>query len=197
MGPVADDRTQGEEQVQQTMAMMSAMKTYFQQSLRILEDFERSSSNNCNSNSSRTAPTAALRLVQSPTTPILQTTPTRLSQNLRSPIDYSAQSSARSSPLRMTAPQHVKPFGSSTPNLAIAPKPPMPLLINKPQLQQQNTQKKCAALYNFAKEQDGDLAFETGDMIQIIKDSDEWWEGMNLRTGKTGIFPANYVKIII
>ncbi|CAI4063523.1 Ysc84p SKDI_08G0580 [Saccharomyces kudriavzevii IFO 1802] len=52
------------------------------------------------------------------------------------------------------------------------------------------------ALYNFAGEQPGDLAFKKGDAISILKKSDsqnDWWTGRI--NGKEGIFPANYVRV--
>ena len=52
------------------------------------------------------------------------------------------------------------------------------------------------ALYTFKGEQDGDLPFKKGDVINIIKKtetSDDWWSGKC--NGQEGIFPANYVKL--
>nr|2A08_A Chain A, Hypothetical 41.8 kDa protein in SPO13-ARG4 intergenic region [Saccharomyces cerevisiae]2A08_B Chain B, Hypothetical 41.8 kDa protein in SPO13-ARG4 intergenic region [Saccharomyces cerevisiae] len=54
----------------------------------------------------------------------------------------------------------------------------------------------AVALYNFAGEQPGDLAFKKGDVITILKKSDsqnDWWTGRT--NGKEGIFPANYVRV--
>ena len=54
----------------------------------------------------------------------------------------------------------------------------------------------AVALYNFAGEQSGDLAFKKGDVISILKKSDsqnDWWTGR--ANGKEGIFPANYVRV--
>ncbi|ORE03343.1 DUF500-domain-containing protein [Rhizopus microsporus var. microsporus] len=53
------------------------------------------------------------------------------------------------------------------------------------------------ALFNFKGEQEGDLAFQKGDIITIIKRSDtqnDWWTGR--LNGKEGIFPANFVEDI-
>jgi len=52
------------------------------------------------------------------------------------------------------------------------------------------------ALYPFAGQNEGDLSFEEGDRIKVLKKTDsteDWWEG-EVR-GLTGSFPANYVKI--
>lgn len=47
------------------------------------------------------------------------------------------------------------------------------------------------ALYNFTAEEDDELGFSAGDVIEVLDCSDEsWWKG-RLR-GKSGLFPANY-----
>lgn len=56
---------------------------------------------------------------------------------------------------------------------------------------------QAIALYTFKGEQNGDLPFNKGDVIDILKKSetsDDWWTGRN--NGTTGIFPANYVQLI-
>ncbi|RKF72833.1 Regulator of cytoskeleton and endocytosis [Golovinomyces cichoracearum] len=51
------------------------------------------------------------------------------------------------------------------------------------------------ALYSFEGQNEGDLSFQEGDVIKVVKktaSSDDWWEG-TLR-GIQGSFPANYCK---
>uniref|UniRef100_A0A8C6WXW0 Osteoclast-stimulating factor 1 n=1 Tax=Neogobius melanostomus TaxID=47308 RepID=A0A8C6WXW0_9GOBI len=49
------------------------------------------------------------------------------------------------------------------------------------------------ALYDFAAEEDDELAFKAGDIIEVLDRSDpSWWTG-KLR-GKSGLFPANYTE---
>ncbi|KAF1961980.1 hypothetical protein CC80DRAFT_488354 [Byssothecium circinans] len=51
------------------------------------------------------------------------------------------------------------------------------------------------AMYDFEGQSHGDLSFQEGDRIRVIKktnSSQDWWEG-ELR-GQQGSFPANYVK---
>lgn len=50
----------------------------------------------------------------------------------------------------------------------------------------------CVALYAFSSNVDGDLTFSQGDVISVIQSDGEWWTG--IKDGRTGIFPANYVK---
>ena len=48
------------------------------------------------------------------------------------------------------------------------------------------------AIYDFEGQEEGDLVFSAGDIIEVIsKEAGDWWKG---RLGtKQGIFPANYV----
>ncbi|CEL00512.1 hypothetical protein ASPCAL00112 [Aspergillus calidoustus] len=51
------------------------------------------------------------------------------------------------------------------------------------------------ALYDFGGQSVGDLAFQTGDRIRVLKktdSTDDWWEGE--LHGTRGSFPANYVE---
>ena len=51
------------------------------------------------------------------------------------------------------------------------------------------------AMYNFKGDEEGDLPFRKGDVISVTAvDECGWWTGK--LKGKTGIFPANYVKRI-
>jgi hypothetical protein len=63
-----------------------------------------------------------------------------------------------------------------------------PTRPSKPQLQ------KAIALYDFKKQQHGDLEFRAGDVIWITKvDDSSWWNGSF--NGLQGDFPSNYVKL--
>ncbi|KAI9230029.1 MAG: hypothetical protein DHS80DRAFT_21788 [Piptocephalis tieghemiana] len=51
------------------------------------------------------------------------------------------------------------------------------------------------ALYDYAAQDSGDLSFSEGDRIQVLHrsmDTNDWWKGSV--NGKTGVFPANYVR---
>lgn len=86
---------------------------------------------------------------------------------------------------------------SSTSSLALVAankkKPPPPPTKRKPS----TPEFWVKALYEFAGEGQGDLAFQEGDRIQVLKktdSTDDWWEG---RLGGTqGSFPANYCQAI-
>ena len=55
----------------------------------------------------------------------------------------------------------------------------------------------CEALFNFKGELDCDLEFRKGQRIMVLtrtESQNDWWEGRV--NGKTGIFPANYVKML-
>ena len=84
------------------------------------------------------------------------------------------------------------PSGSSIASIAAAKKKPPP----PPPKKMPSTQEFwVTALYEFAGQGQGDLAFREGDRIRVVKKTDrmdDWWEG-ELR-GVQGSFPANYCQ---
>lgn len=51
------------------------------------------------------------------------------------------------------------------------------------------------ALYDFIAEEDDELGFCVGDVIEVLDRSDpSWWRG-KLR-GTSGLFPANYTTLL-
>ncbi|GAB7348738.1 hypothetical protein MBLNU459_g7473t1 [Dothideomycetes sp. NU459] len=87
-----------------------------------------------------------------------------------------------------------KPSTSSVgSSIAAKKKPPPPIPAKRlPSVQSQFV----TALYAFVGQNDGDLSFDEGDRIKVLKktdSTDDWWEG-EIR-GVAGSFPANYVKV--
>jgi LAS seventeen-binding protein 1/2 len=53
---------------------------------------------------------------------------------------------------------------------------------------------RATALYRYAEPED--CTFEVGDQISVFEYMNaDWWLGKNLRTGKEGVFPVNYVQV--
>ncbi|EHY59926.1 hypothetical protein HRR83_006286 [Exophiala dermatitidis] len=55
---------------------------------------------------------------------------------------------------------------------------------------------QAVALYTFDPDQEGDLGFKKGDVITILKrteNKEDWWTGRT-EDGRIGIFPSNYVE---
>jgi len=70
--------------------------------------------------------------------------------------------------------------------------PPPPPTKRKPSIQGQFV----TALYDFTGQNPGDLSFQEGQRIRVIKKTEsmnDWWEGEI--SGVKGSFPANYVQI--
>lgn len=53
---------------------------------------------------------------------------------------------------------------------------------------------QATVLYSYEPQHEGDLELVEGSVIKVTKNEGAWWEGTHL--GKTGIFPANYVKML-
>lgn len=54
----------------------------------------------------------------------------------------------------------------------------------------------CVALYAYESAEPGDLMFQQGDTIRLVKDEGDWWTGYLEDPNITGVFPANYVEKI-
>lgn len=53
----------------------------------------------------------------------------------------------------------------------------------------------AVALYDYAAAEDNELSFEENDRLEDIEfPSEDWWSGVNVRTGDRGLFPGNYVE---
>lgn len=54
------------------------------------------------------------------------------------------------------------------------------------------------AVYKFIVRHDDEVSLEVGDAVCLLKSHDEsWFEGTNLRSGQTGMFPSRYVSDIL
>ena len=57
--------------------------------------------------------------------------------------------------------------------------------------------KWASALFDFAGEDVGDLAFQAGDLLEVVDSRDsDWWKGKLKGVGKIGSFPSNYAELI-
>uniref|UniRef100_A0A0K0DS18 Dynamin-binding protein n=1 Tax=Strongyloides stercoralis TaxID=6248 RepID=A0A0K0DS18_STRER len=57
-----------------------------------------------------------------------------------------------------------------------------------------NDKKKVRSLYDFEKRSSQELTINTGDEIEIEREiDDDWYYGLNKRTGERGVIPKNYV----
>ncbi|XP_066914680.1 growth factor receptor-bound protein 2-like [Clytia hemisphaerica] len=52
------------------------------------------------------------------------------------------------------------------------------------------------ALFDFIAQEDGELGFNRGDLIKVTDTSDQhWWSG--IFNDRSGMFPANYIQLIV
>ncbi|KAL5002786.1 hypothetical protein BDV10DRAFT_84730 [Aspergillus recurvatus] len=103
----------------------------------------------------------------------------------------------------MTASHPISHPDSLSPPIPLASKPSLPALAGKKKPPPPPPKPRSAssnmsfvtALYDFGGQGEGDLVFQQGDRIRVLKrtdSTDDWWEG-ELR-GVKGSFPANYVE---
>ncbi|CAH1794492.1 unnamed protein product [Owenia fusiformis] len=60
-----------------------------------------------------------------------------------------------------------------------------------------NTYKVGRALFDFVAQEENELEFQRGDLIEVTDTSDQyWWIGRSAITGMEGMFPANYIQVI-
>merc|ERR1712096_8092 len=55
-------------------------------------------------------------------------------------------------------------------------------------------QELCVALFTYASDEPGDLSFEAGETITIVKKEEDWWTGKI--GGRIGVFPFDYVEVM-
>ncbi|XP_063303615.1 intersectin-1 isoform X3 [Pelobates fuscus] len=63
----------------------------------------------------------------------------------------------------------------------------------KPAVQGEGKAHEYIAMYTYESNEQGDLTFQQGDMIVVIKKDGDWWTGTV--GDKTGVFPSNYVRL--
>ncbi len=53
------------------------------------------------------------------------------------------------------------------------------------------------ALYDFDATETGELSMKKGDRLTIVNRTDQnWWTGKHTKTGKIGLIPKPYVKVL-
>ncbi|KAL3495929.1 hypothetical protein BJX62DRAFT_145064 [Aspergillus germanicus] len=125
------------------------------------------------------------------TKPSIQSFPSSSQVDVRTPSSTHSTTNSSDQYFDGLTPQRLLGIQTS-PVLAGKKKPPPP--PPKPRSASSHAS-FVTALYDFGGQSVGDLAFQTGDRIRVLKktdSTDDWWEG-ELR-GTRGAFPANYVE---
>jgi len=73
------------------------------------------------------------------------------------------------------------------------PPPSAPPRARPPPPRAPPARERCRALYDFAAQDSTELALRKGDIVNIIKKGQDWWEGEC--NGRRGLFPGNYVEM--
>jgi len=65
------------------------------------------------------------------------------------------------------------------------------------QVKQHTEGEYCVALYPFESQEEGDLAFDGGILIRVVKKEGDWWTGIigDKDNQRSGVFPSNYVRL--
>ncbi|KAG2147623.1 SH3-domain-containing protein [Suillus clintonianus] len=80
-----------------------------------------------------------------------------------------------------------------TKRLSISPAPVQSVISNNAGFHL-SPKSEARAIWDWASEDPNDLSFNTGEIIEIVKETNEdWWTGRN-KAGKQGLFPATYVE---
>jgi len=80
-----------------------------------------------------------------------------------------------------------------------SPQPPPSYASPPPQANWSAPPPLCqvTALYAYTSTDDGDLELQPGDGVAVTEYMNaEWWKGRSGRTGREGIFPRSYVKVL-
>ncbi|KAG1747149.1 SH3-domain-containing protein [Suillus paluster] len=80
-----------------------------------------------------------------------------------------------------------------TQRLSISPAPHQSVISNNASLHVA-PKAEARAIWDWASEDPNDLSFHTGEIIEIVKETNaDWWTGRN-KVGKQGLFPSTYVE---
>lgn len=104
---------------------------------------------------------------------------------------YGAASSSSAAAGDLPPPAYSAPSSGATPTLAGKRPPPPPPPSSRPKAAVQYV----TALYDYVGQAEGDLSFNAGDRIEVVKKTEsdqDWWTGR--LNGYEGQFPANYTQ---
>ncbi|KAI0089772.1 BAR-domain-containing protein [Irpex rosettiformis] len=138
------------------------------------------------------SPTTSSVATSSHLGPPMRTPSSTSTSSFTKPAPPPPHASSVASPPPYSPPAATSPsYGGGFTAAKRAPPPPPPL---KPKPSEPEKQ-YVVALYDFEAQADGDLAFRTGDRIEVVErtgSAEDWWTGR--LNGVQGVFPGNYVQ---
>ncbi|CAO3688300.1 unnamed protein product [Rhizopus stolonifer] len=122
--------------------------------------------------------------------PAYQTSPipTHINTNYQNNHQYNNYQQPNQHDYKQPPPTEYSSFSNQTPAKRALPPPPP---SRKPNVS------TARALYTYQGQQEGDLSFQEGEIIQIIEKTnsqEDWWTGRIEK--RQGLFPANYVQLL-
>ncbi|KAI8889340.1 hypothetical protein K501DRAFT_329147 [Backusella circina FSU 941] len=121
--------------------------------------------------------------------------PTANSTRRAAPKKTATRSVPRSAPAVKTAPAATRPISNGFQSNNRAPPPP-PAAVAPPPPPPASGMPQYKALYPFASQSEGEIAFDTGDILEIAeKDDNGWW--LARKDGKEGWVPSNYLEAYV
>jgi hypothetical protein len=97
--------------------------------------------------------------------------------------------------MRVPSPNATPPTASPLPAASAPPAAaPPPVMPRAPPVEPREPKKQCQVLYSYEARYPNELTITKGDIIDIISQTGNWWEGE--LNGNRGQFPNNYVQLL-
>jgi SH3 domain len=67
-----------------------------------------------------------------------------------------------------------------------------------PKVERNGPEQHVRVLFDYESRSQSEISLKKDDELTLLTDDDpDWWSGKNIKTGKSGFFPAGYVKVVV